>query len=88
MGSISRSTGLRQYGKTTTIACLSNYLKREYEVSNLDFQKISGAGFENDVADLKHRLVGLELAHLAELPEAEKKAEYDDGESPVEDAGV
>ena len=28
----------RQYGKTTTIASLANYLRAEYEVLSLDFQ--------------------------------------------------
>ena len=50
--------------------------------------QISGARLEDDVADFKHRLVRLEFAHLAELPEAKEKAEDDDGEAPVEDTGV
>ena len=38
----------RQYGKTTTLAFLANYLKTEYEVLSLDFQKISNAGFKSE----------------------------------------
>ena len=38
----------RQYGKTTTIAYLSNYLKNDYDVLSLDFQKISHASFKTE----------------------------------------
>ena len=38
----------RQYGKTTTIAVLTNYLNTEYEVLSLDFQKISNASFKSE----------------------------------------
>lgn len=40
----------RQYGKTTTIAFLTNYLKAEYDVLSLDFQKISNAAFQSEEA--------------------------------------
>ena len=40
----------RQYGKTTTIAFLTNYLKSEYDVLSLDFQKISNAAFQSEEA--------------------------------------
>lgn len=38
----------RQTGKTTTIVALSDYLKDEYDVLRLDFQKISSASFETE----------------------------------------
>jgi len=38
----------RQYGKTTTIAFLTNYLKPDYDVLSLDFQKISDASFKSE----------------------------------------
>ena len=40
----------RQYGKTTSIAFLINYLKSEYDVLSLDFQKISNAAFQSEEA--------------------------------------
>ena len=40
----------RQYGKTTTLAALASHLRKEYDVLSLDFQKISGAGFENEAS--------------------------------------
>ena len=36
----------RQYGKTTLLTALGNYLKNEYKVISLDFQTISHADFE------------------------------------------
>ena len=38
----------RQYGKTTTLAALTTYLKPEYDVISLDFQGISTADFETE----------------------------------------
>ena len=38
----------RQYGKTTTITCLAQYLREEYDVLSMDFQKISNAGFASE----------------------------------------
>lgn len=38
----------RQYGKTTTLAALADYLKQRYEVISLDFQAISKADFETE----------------------------------------
>ena len=40
----------RQYGKTTVLKALANYLKEEYLVVSLDFQKMSYANFENEQA--------------------------------------
>lgn len=38
----------RQYGKTTTLLALADYLKKDYIVLFLDFQKMSTAAFENE----------------------------------------
>ena len=38
----------RQYGKTTLLAALAEYLKSEYKVISLDFQTISYGDFENE----------------------------------------
>lgn len=38
----------RQYGKTTTLSALEEFLKEEYTVVSLDFQMISYADFENE----------------------------------------
>lgn len=40
----------RQYGKTTTLKALADFLKEDYVVASLDFQKISYANFENEQA--------------------------------------
>lgn len=37
----------RQYGKTTTLMALEQYLKNDYMVIFLDFQKMSDESFEN-----------------------------------------
>lgn len=39
----------RQYGKTTTLGALEQYLKDDYIVLALDFQEVSTADFENEV---------------------------------------
>lgn len=38
----------RQYGKTTILSALAEYLKEEYEVISLDFQTMSSLAFENE----------------------------------------
>ena len=38
----------RQYGKTTTLAALADFLKKDYEVISLDFQTISYGDFESE----------------------------------------
>src|SRR5699024_8189662 len=38
----------RQYGKTTVLTALAEYLKAEYSVISLDFQMISYADFESE----------------------------------------
>lgn len=43
-------TRARQYGKTTTLAALAEYLKAEYIVIFLDFQSIGNEMFENETS--------------------------------------
>ena len=43
----------RQFGKTTTLAALERYLKDEYNVVRLDFQRIGDAGFKTEEAFVK-----------------------------------
>lgn len=38
----------RQYGKTTTLRALAQYLKKEYTVVSLDFQTMGAASYENE----------------------------------------
>ena len=38
----------RQYGKTTTLTALADYLKKDYEVISLDFQTLSSLSFESE----------------------------------------
>lgn len=40
----------RQYGKTTTLKALANYLMTEYIVVSMDFQMLSTKNFENEVS--------------------------------------
>jgi len=43
----------RQYGKTTTLRALEEYLKEDYIVLSLDFQQIGTDDFENEVTFVK-----------------------------------
>ena len=43
----------RQYGKTTTLVALKEYLSSEYDVVNLDFQGIGDAGFKTEQSFVK-----------------------------------
>ena len=38
----------RQYGKTTTLRILAEFLKEDYTIISLDFQKMSNAKFEDE----------------------------------------
>ena len=40
----------RQYGKTTMLKALANFLKEDYVVVSLDFQKMSYVNFESEQA--------------------------------------
>ncbi len=43
----------RQFGKTTTLKALGRYLKKDYQVLSLDFQKLSHKDFESEGAFVK-----------------------------------
>lgn len=38
----------RQYGKTTTLRALADFLEKDYEIACLDFQRISSLSFEKE----------------------------------------
>lgn len=40
----------RQFGKTTTLKALRRYLKEDYQILSLDFQKLSHKDFETESA--------------------------------------
>ncbi len=61
----------RQYGKTTTLCALSDYLKNEYIVIYLDFQMLSYEDFANEKAFVKAFMSAL----LEELETDERIAE-------------
>lgn len=76
----------RQYGKTTTLLALAEFLKEEYVVISLDFQKIGSAKFADEytfsvafanyllrtVNSRRNPLEGLDSCVLAELETASK----------------
>ena len=43
----------RQYGKTTTLCALEEYLKKDYVVVSMDFQGISTAEYQDESAFVK-----------------------------------
>lgn len=60
----------RQYGKTTTLRSLSGYLKNEYMVISLDFQKMSSLDFENEFefVNALAREISKELRYIEDMP--------------------
>ena len=40
----------RQYGKTTTLTALADYLEKYYDVISMDFQTMSSLSFEDEQA--------------------------------------
>ena len=44
----------RQYGKTTTLWALREYLRKDYIVLFLNFQRLSAGCFENEYVFVKH----------------------------------
>ena len=52
----------RQYGKTTTLKALAEYLRNDYAVISLDFQKLSDANFRDEYA-----FVAAFIGQLAEI---------------------
>lgn len=60
----------RQYGKTTTLRALSDYLKNEYVVISLDFQGMTSMDYENETAFV-NGLAGeivRKISHITEVP--------------------
>ncbi len=81
----------RQYGKTTTLMELADYLKEDYVVLSMDFQGISFASFENEqkfvtafirdfVKALKNERAGTEGNRFGEKFKALEGKELDLGE--------
>ncbi len=58
----------RQYGKTTTLTMLENYLQSEYCVISLDFQRLGYASFETEQIFVEAFVSEL-LAYVDDLPE-------------------
>ena len=52
----------RQYGKTTTLRALAEYLRNDYAVISLDFQKMSDANFKDE-----YTFVAAFIEQLAEI---------------------
>ena len=67
----------RQYGKTTTLAALEEYLRDRYIVVDLDFQDIGGAGYNDEYAFSRSFAIVFAEAwneqHEAENDSAEEK---------------
>lgn len=66
----------RQYGKTTTLRALAEYLKEDYLVISIDFQMLSTASFENEDV-FSHAFAEMLLGKLEQM-EAENKQELID----------
>ena len=62
----------RQYGKTTTLAALADYLSPEYNVVSLDFQGIGSAGFATEESFVQSfvRLIRRQQRIGMHIPEA------------------
>lgn len=60
----------RQYGKTTILRALSEYLRDDYLVISLDFQKMSYSDFENEAAFVHGmaREVCKQVRHPQDIP--------------------
>lgn len=65
----------RQYGKTTVLTALADYLQTEYEVISLDFQGLSYADFESEYsfASAFSRQILLYTEHIPDEAEEELK---------------
>jgi energy-coupling factor transporter ATP-binding protein EcfA2 len=61
----------RQYGKTTILRALSEYLKHDYTVISLDFQKMSSSDFEYESAFVRGlaREIVKRIRHTPDIPE-------------------
>ncbi|MCD8134092.1 MAG: AAA-like domain-containing protein [Clostridiales bacterium] len=61
----------RQYGKTTTLAALENYLQGDYRVISLDFQRLSADDFRDNeyFSRALSREIYLSAKRMKDLPE-------------------
>lgn len=66
----------RQYGKTTTLRALAEYLKKDYLVLNLDFQRMSHSDFETEAAFVNGlaREISRRLRGREDVPRGVEKA--------------
>lgn len=65
----------RQYGKTTTLWALADYLKKEYVVISLDFQRMSSSDFysESSFTGGLSREISNKIRHRKDVPDEIKK---------------
>ena len=66
----------RQYGKTTTLRALADYLKNHYLVISLDFQRMSSADFETESSFVNglSREILRRISLLGDVPDEIQKA--------------
>lgn len=65
----------RQYGKTTTLYALEEYLKRDYVIVSMDFQGISTSEYQNECVFIKaFKRMFIEALEENELKPKELKA--------------
>ena len=69
----------RQFGKTTTLQALANYLKNDYIVLSLDFQRLSYADFATETAFVSGmaREVHRRIRRMGHIPDRIVKKMYD-----------
>ncbi|MCD8120433.1 MAG: AAA-like domain-containing protein [Lachnospiraceae bacterium] len=74
----------RQYGKTTTLHALSDFLRKDYEVISMDFQTMSSASFQ-DEASFVTALAGEFLDYGENFPDGieEQLLSFADGNAKV-----
>lgn len=65
----------RQYGKTTTLMLLAEYLKKEYLVLSLDFQEIGTEEFE-DAGNFVRAFTQIVSAQIRKLGLLDLQAEF------------
>ena len=64
----------RQHGKTTTLRALADYLKTNYTVISLDFQRMSSLDFENESAFVNAlaREISRRIQRMGDVPDDTK----------------
>lgn len=64
----------RQHGKTTTLRALADYLKTDYTVISLDFQRMSSLDFENESAFVNAlaREISRRIQRMGDVPDDTK----------------